>query len=121
MPGQHGANARQQLARLKGLGQVVIRAQLQADDAVHCVALGREHEHRHAGGCAGQGADAAAHLQAVHAGEHEIENDQIGRAFLHGSQAAGAVALVGKGKAGLLQVFAHHAGQAGIVFNHQKA
>jgi hypothetical protein len=45
---QHGAHARQQLARLEGFGQVVVGAHFQADDAVHRVALGGQHDHRHA-------------------------------------------------------------------------
>jgi hypothetical protein len=43
VPAQDRADARQQLARLEGFGQVVVGADLQADDAVHRVALGGEH------------------------------------------------------------------------------
>jgi hypothetical protein len=120
-PAQHGADARQQLARLKGLGQVVVGAQLQADDAVHRVALGGEHQHRHLGRGAGQRADAAAHVQAVHVGQHQVEDDQIGRIGLHAFQSAEAVSGVRKGKSRLDQVFADHPGQAAIVFDHQQA
>jgi hypothetical protein len=44
---QHGVDARHELARVEGLGEVVVRAHLEADDAVHVVALRGEHDDRH--------------------------------------------------------------------------
>ena len=43
---EHRAHARQQLARVERLGQVVVGAELEADDLVDVVALGGEHDHR---------------------------------------------------------------------------
>src|SRR3990170_115664 len=43
---EHGVHAREQLARIEGLGQVVVGAHLQADDAVDVIALGGEHDDR---------------------------------------------------------------------------
>ena len=40
---QHRPDARQQLTRLKGFGQVVVGPQLQSHYAVHRVALGSQH------------------------------------------------------------------------------
>jgi hypothetical protein len=45
---QQRLDARQQLARLEGLGQVVVGADLQAEDAVHRLAAGAEHQQRQA-------------------------------------------------------------------------
>ena len=43
---QERLDTRQQLTRLKGFGQVVVGADFQADDAVHRVTLGRQHQNR---------------------------------------------------------------------------
>jgi hypothetical protein len=67
------------------------------------------------------GADAAADVQPVHVGQHQVEDDQVGRLFLQTGQAAQAVGGVGKGKARLDQVFTDHPGQAAVVFDHQQA
>ena len=77
-PAQHCAHAGQQLARLKRLGQVVVGTHLQADDAVHRVALGCEHQHRYLGAAACERTDAPAHLQAIHVRQHQIQNDELG-------------------------------------------
>ena len=51
-PAQHRMDARHEFARIEGLGQVVVGADLQADDAVHVVALGGEHDDGHGLACA---------------------------------------------------------------------
>src|SRR5215510_12352723 len=47
---QHRLHARHQLARLEWLRQVIVRAELEADDAVGDVAARREHDDRNAAG-----------------------------------------------------------------------
>ena len=88
---QHGAHAGNQFARTAGLRKVVIRADFQADDAIHFVALGREHHDRCFHALATQ---SAADRQAVFAGQHQIENDQIDvvalQLLVHLAAAAGA-------------------------------
>jgi hypothetical protein len=124
MAAQDGADARQQFARLERLGQVVVGAQLQADDPVHGVALGGEHEHRHLRRMALQRADAAAHLQAVHVGQHEVQDHEVGQGpgvrSLQLRQAALAIRAVRDLQARLAQVLAHHLREAGVVFDHQQ-
>ena len=71
---QHGVDAGQQLARVEGLGQVVVGADLEADDAVDVLALGGEHDDRRA---VVGGAQAPADRQAVLAGQHQVEHDQV--------------------------------------------
>ena len=71
---QHRVDARDQLARVEGLGQVVVRAHLQADDAVDVLALGGEHDDGHG---VLRAAQAPADRQAVFAGEHQVEHQQI--------------------------------------------
>ncbi|GAO25994.1 hypothetical protein ALISP_5814 [Alicycliphilus sp. B1] len=120
-PAQDGAYAREQLAWLEGLGQVVVGADLQADHAVHGVALGGEHQHRHLGGRARQRAYAPAHLQAVHVGQHQVQDHQVGQlAALQLRQAARAIGHVRHLQPGLAEVFAHHLREAVVVFDHQQ-
>ena len=68
---QDGADARQQLARLEGLGQVVVGAELEADDAVGVLAERAEHDHRHA-----RRREPPAEREAVLARQHQVEHDE---------------------------------------------
>ena len=63
-----------QLAQPEGLGQVVIRAQLQSDDLVHLVIPRGEHQDRRLG--AGR-TQSAQQLEAVDAGESHVQDDEI--------------------------------------------
>jgi hypothetical protein len=67
--------ARDQFARLEGLGEVVVGAQLQPDDAAHRVAARGQHQHRRR---VGLGAQPAQQRQAVLAGQHQVQHDGIG-------------------------------------------
>ena len=80
---QHGLDPRHQLARLEGLGQVVVGSELEADDAVHHVAARGEHDDRHAARLADLPADG----EAVHARQHHVEDDDVGRLGLEEAQA----------------------------------
>jgi hypothetical protein len=86
-PAQHAADAGDQLAGAERLDHVVVGAQLQADDPVRLVALGGQHDDRGRG----LGADLAAHLQAVHARQHQIQHDQVRNAGAEGRQRGRAV------------------------------
>src|SRR5664279_2268361 len=71
---QHGVDAGEQLARIEGFGKVVVGADLEADDAVDILDLGGEHDdRRHVVG----GAQAPADRQAVLAGQHQVEDDEV--------------------------------------------
>ena len=67
-------DAGQQLLDLEGLDDVVIRAHLQAGDLVLDLALGGEHDDGHFHGLAQLAAD----LPAVHDGQHDIEQHEVG-------------------------------------------
>ena len=71
---QHGLDPRQQFARVERLGQVVVGAQFQALDAAALVALGGEHDDRH---LIVLFAQAAAGSEAVLAGKHQVEHNQL--------------------------------------------
>lgn len=68
-----GADAGEQLARGEGLGDVVVGAGLEAEDAVGLLVAGGQHEH----GQVGARAQLPAHREAVEVGEHEVEEDGV--------------------------------------------
>src|SRR5215210_1014933 len=72
---QHRLEAGDQLPWLERLRQIVVRSHLQPDDPVHDAPAGGEHDDRDAAALA----DLAADGETVHAGEHHVENDDVGR------------------------------------------
>ncbi len=77
---QHGMDACQQLPGVEGFGQIVVRTDFQADDAIHVFAFGREHDDgRLVVGCA----KPAANGQAVFARHHQVQHDQVDRIAQH--------------------------------------
>ena len=75
-PAEEGLDPAHQLAQAERLRQVVVGAELEADHLVDLVVAGGEDEDRHLG--AGR-PDAAQDLEAVDAGEPDVEDDQVGR------------------------------------------
>ena len=71
---QQRLDAAHQLAQPERLGQVVVGAQLEADDLVHLLVARGEHEHGRLG--AG-GAQPAEGLEAVDAGQPDVEHDEV--------------------------------------------
>src|SRR5581483_10819548 len=69
---QDGADAGHQLARVEGLGKIIVGAEFQADDAVDILAARREHDHGHFAFAA----QLTEYLEAIHAGEHDVEHHQ---------------------------------------------
>ena len=91
----------QQFARLEGLGQVVVGADLQADDAIGGLAPRREHQDRHRGGRPRHLPDLAAHVQTVTIGQHQVQQHQSGDLAPQCLQAFPGGSLMLNGKAGL--------------------
>ena len=65
--------AGQQFARIERLGEVVIRAHFQPDDAIDVLAARSQHDDGHLR----FGADLAAQAEAVFARQHHVENQKI--------------------------------------------
>ncbi len=116
---QQRLDAGQQLARLEGLGQVVVGAELEADDAVGGLAARGQHHQRQAarGRLAAQ---LAREVEAVAIGQHQVEHERVVRA---GGQAHAAVGQRAGGidvEALRAQIVADHARQARVVVDQQE-
>ena len=72
---QHRLDAGDQLAWREGFGQVVVRADREADQLIHLIGTGRQHDDVRIG----EGTELAANFQPVHLGEHQVEHDDVGR------------------------------------------
>ena len=82
---QHGLHPRDELGRGERLGEVVVGAELEAEDAVDLAVAGGEEDHRHLR----RGADALAHLEAVEVGEADVEHDEPGPVLVERVEAVG--------------------------------
>ena len=60
---------------VEGLGHVIVRPVFQAEDLVHILALGREHDDGHVA----LFADALANLNPIDFGQHHVQQDQVER------------------------------------------
>ena len=87
MATQHGAHPRKKLAGAEGLGEVVVGAQLEAEDAVDLLALGGKHDDRNHR----LGADFPREGEPVLAGQAHVEEHQVDAA---GSERFAHVAAV---------------------------
>jgi len=118
-PPQHGAHAGQQLARIEGFGQVVVGAQLEADDLVDVLAPRGQHEDRQRG-CLRRGAQPPAHLETVHPRQHHVEQHHVEAAAAQRGQAALPVADDRHVDLVAAEVLGHHRGQARIVLDQER-
>ena len=88
-PEQH-ADARHELAHRERLAEIVVRSELEAEDAVELVVLGGDEDDRER---LGHRAQAAAELEAVHAGHEDVEDDEIGQALRGAERVPGGEAV----------------------------
>ena len=112
---QHGVDPGQHFLHLKGLGDIVVGAQLQAVDLVLQLALGGEHDDGHLGGLP----DFAADGPAVHAGQHDVQHHQVGLELLELLQTHQSVVghLTVHGL--LFQIQTHQVGNVLVIFHDQ--
>lgn len=73
-PAQQRFDVCQQFSRAERLGQVVVSAQFQTYNAIHFFVQGGKHQDRDNARCA----DSFAYLPAIHFGQHNVQNNQIG-------------------------------------------
>ena len=112
-----GAEAREQLARRERLGDVVVGAELETDDAVGLVALRGEHEHGHVA----LRADALADLEPVDARHHHVEEHGVDAALLEHRQPLLSVARALHRDAVLLEVAREQLEEPSVVVDEEHA
>ena len=106
-----------QLLRLERLDHVVVRAGLQAEHDVDRVALRGQHHDRHAR----LGADRLADVDPVHAGQHQVEQHQVGLELAQRGQRTSTVGDHRGVEALPAQHDGQHLGQGGVVVHDQHA
>jgi hypothetical protein len=117
---QHGLDAGYKFARTERLDDVVISADLEAEDAVGFAALGGEKNHRHR--CeAGSLTHSAAKFKTVFARDHNIKHEKRRTLAFGFSDYSRAVGIDAHSEAIVLQMVANEAGNIGIVFDDEDA
>ena len=79
---QYGLDARQQLAWRKRLGQIIVGARLEPGDLVVLLAACGEHDDRQVARAL-LAAQTARKLDPRHAGQHPVEQHDVGKRFAH--------------------------------------
>jgi hypothetical protein len=111
---EHGPHPRNQLAQLEGLGQVVVRANLEADHPVDGISLAREHDDRNIV----LRANLACEIEAVFLAKIEIERDQGNRVPLKPDTHLCTVLGLGNGKTLALQTAAQQGANLRLVVDN---
>ena len=114
---QHRVGARNQLARIEGLDDVVVGATLQPDHPLSVRLSGCQHDDRDVG-LLTQG---LTHVHPVHTRQHQVQDDQVRRELTGARQAGNTIVRNLGGKPGPLKVHLHPSRDARIVFNDQDA
>ena len=97
---QQGDRAHQQIARAERLGNVIVGAHSQSQRLVGSVRFGaHDHNRQPRGLCAR--AQALANLESRHPGQHQIQNDEVGRECAQFVERLGSVARLFYVEAGL--------------------
>ena len=112
-PPQQGAHPRHQLIRIERFDDVIVGATIEAGDLVDGLVAGSQHEN----GNGAFAADRAADLEAIGAGHHDVEDEQIDG--FSADDVEGGVATIRGGDAVAIdfQHPAHHAQHAWIVID----
>ncbi len=97
---QQRTYARDQFARAERLAKVIVRAQLQAEQAVDLVDARRDHDD----GDVGETADVPADVEAIPAGQHEVEQYSRGLIFLYPCRDARALCQMVDFEVGRLEI-----------------
>ncbi len=115
---QQRLQPRQQLAHLERFSQVIVRAELEADDLVDRLAARREHDQR----CRDTApAQVAAEIEPALARQHDVEDDRV-EALARGARQAGLAVVAGLDRVPLVAQpvgQGHH--QPWLVFDKQDA
>ena len=103
---QRGPDPAAELAHAERLGDVVVGAELEAEDLVDLLGLGGEHDDRHGAARA----QAPADLEAVELGHHHVEHDEVEGLLAEARERLAAVGRLHD----LVAVLAQREGQQGL-------
>jgi hypothetical protein len=115
---QQRLDAGQQLGHREGLDHIVVGAGREAAHALFFLAARGDHDDRRARGFLA-GAPAAAELDAGQAGQHPVEQDQVGHAVADALHRLVAALGGDNAEAFGLEVVAQHQGEIGLVLDDQ--
>src|SRR5262249_31770069 len=116
---EHGADARDELARAERLRHVVVGADLEAEHAIDLGGLCGEHDHGQR--AAGRGAETPADLEAVHSREHQVEDDEGGPVVRDAAEPVLAALGLDHVVAFLLEVETDELADVLLVLDHEDA
>src|SRR5258707_5808556 len=105
-----------QFAWAERLGQIVVSAEFQAQDAVEFVPFCRKHQHRRANVCS----DFLQHVKTLLVRQHDIQHDEFVVAFNCGPPPRSSRMDYGNGKALRLQVVCYQPAEVAVVVHYQK-
>ena len=112
---QDRANARHQFPRIERLRQIIVGADLKANNAVDIFSARGQQQHRQPRGRA----DAPQHFETIDPGQHDIQHHQQVTAAGGALQAALAVMHGIDHEAFRLQILAHQRAKFDIIVDHQ--
>src|SRR5262249_31035690 len=113
-PAQHRADAGQELAQLARLGEIIVRAELEADHAIDRARRCGEHDDRHAGAPF----EIADDRKTVLLRHVEIEDDQVRQLLRDGLTEAGAAGAQADAEAVHGQIVPDHFARGLLVIHH---
>jgi hypothetical protein len=113
---QQRLDARQQLGERERLHEVVVAAGAQALDSVVDRAQRAQHQHRRGDSVLAQRLH---HREAVHVGQHAVDDQQVRAGLPRRGEAIAAVGAVLHAVAGFAQARHHVAGRLDVVFHQQ--
>src|ERR1700674_269516 len=110
-------DAREHLTDREGLGGVVVRAELEPNDLVDLGVFGRDHDDRNAAAPPQR----AAEVESAHAGQHQVQQDQVGLGGAIRTKARGAIARFLDRERRGDQVVLEHLADPLVVLDHEHA
>jgi len=112
---KHGVDPGQQLARVERLGEIVVRAHLQSQDAIEILAACGEHDDRHLR----FGAHLAAQAEAILARQHHVEDQQVDPLVGHRARHFASVGRRRHVAAVATQIFGDERPRLAVVLNYK--
>ncbi len=112
---QHIAHAQQQLARIEGLGEIVVDAGLQTFDALLGLGAGGQHQDGHLA----LGAQRAGEVDARLLRHHHVENEKVEGEAAHGGARRGGIDGGGDAEAVVVEIAGEQVADTAVVVHDE--